>query len=498
MLFAILAENCNDSDRNNTVSVEGSGGAPGEDGGAAGQNNEPGGKICQSEDDCSGDLALCDPNKHLCVECLDEGDCEDNAECASGTCVPVIECQNSRDDCPSGTVCVKEEGEETGICYECGIDADCGDGRECHDHACKLACESDNACVDSGLLCDPDAGFCVECLASGDCADTHYCEGGACKPDLCEPGSSTCAGNAVATCKEDGAGFDEPVACDAGNCVESGGEAQCSGGEGGGGGSGGSGGSSGSSGSGGGGGSGGDDACPDDPDKTAPGACGCGFPEVDACLVHRYSFDGDGTTAFDTVGSAHGTLTGSSQVGGFVSFTGGVDRNYVTLPAGILDGLSDATFEAWVDWYGGGGPLQRIFDFGNHDATSGTSYIYLMANTADGRVRAAYSLNGLANEIGAESKVIASANDLGHLAVVVDAEADTLSLYLDGKFEASAALAYPLSSIGDAWNYLGHSQYAADPDFLAALLEFRIYSTARTTTQIKASRDAGPEVAPTE
>ena len=34
--------------------------------------------------------------------------------------------------------------------------------------------------------------------------------------------------------------------------------------------------------------------------------------------------------------------------------------------------------------------------------------------------------------------------------------------------------------------------------FLAALLEFRIYSTARTAQQIKASRDAGADAAPTQ
>ena len=54
------------------------------------------------------------------------------------------------------------------------------------------------------------------------------------------------------------------------------------------------------------------DQCPEDPDKTEPGVCGCGVPDVDTAqvagcqglkdaLVHRYSFDGTGTVITDSV-----------------------------------------------------------------------------------------------------------------------------------------------------------------------------------------------------
>jgi hypothetical protein len=490
----VLAESCSGSDNDKQARSAGQGGGAGEGAnGTGGAADSPSQGVCQSNDDCSAQHTVCNTAQHLCVECLTADDCE-MADCISGSCVPVLECQNTRDDCPEGTVCVKAAGDTTGRCYECGANADCADDHRCSDHVCKVACDSDTDCVADGLLCDHAKSICVECLVSPDCPEPSNCQAGACVPDVCEPGTSICAGNAVMNCQAEGAGYDAPVACVDSSCMVRGDRAACtkpSEGEGG---------SGGSNGNGGDGNTG--DACPSDPQKTEPGNCGCGFPEQGACLIHRYSFDGDSATLFDTVGSAHGTVTGgnSTQAGGVLYLGGGTgNKNYATLPPDLLKGLEDATFEAFVQWQGNGaGYLQHIFDFGSHNDTSGITYLSLTANTMAGRMRASFSINGSANEVGAESRILNSPTDLEHVAVVVNGKADTLSLYLNGAFEASAALIYPLSYINDASNYLGHSQFAAHPDLLAGILEFRIYSSARTSQQIKASREAGPDAPPSQ
>jgi hypothetical protein len=120
------------------------------------------------------------------------------------------------------------------------------------------------------------------------------------------------------------------------------------------GGSGGSAGTAGTAGTGGCAGAGGaascNDQCPEDPDKTEPGQCGCGVSDV-ACqslidaLVHRYSFDGTGTMISDLVGTSHGTvINGTVSGNGLLTLTTTVATNdYGELPDGILGGLTQST-----------------------------------------------------------------------------------------------------------------------------------------------------------
>jgi len=91
-----------------------------------------------------------------------------------------------------------------------------------------------------------------------------------------------------------------------------------------------------------------------------------------AALVHRYSFDGTGTVATDSVGAADGTVVGARLARtGSVVLAGGSTDQYVDLPNGIIHPLIDATIEVWLTWDGGTG-WQRIFDFGSSNAPEGS------------------------------------------------------------------------------------------------------------------------------
>ncbi len=274
------------------------------------------------------------------------------------------------------------------------------------------------------------------------------------------------------------------------------------GGSGGGGAGGGGGGAGGSAGAGGAGGAGGADMCPDDPNKTEPGKCGCGAADEDSVtgagcgplqdsLVHRYSFEGN---VMDSVGTQHGTLMGGATVtGGALTLAGAKSGQYLDLPNGIISSLTSATLEAWVTWTGSaGGMWQRVFDFGSStmpEGQAGDGAKYLFLSTVN--FRACYTSATPKAEIFTDSGVAFPTAATAHVAVVVNGTTHNLALYLDGQGVGTTTLNLPLSAINDVNNWLGRSQYAADDYFGGKISEFRIYNAALTGPQLKTSLKMG-------
>jgi hypothetical protein len=261
------------------------------------------------------------------------------------------------------------------------------------------------------------------------------------------------------------------------------------------------------------------DGCPDQPAKTAPGLCGCDWPDDDAsepgvascrglldALVHRFTFDGSGTEVRDALGGPAGSVVDAELTGdGAVTLAGRMTDQYVDLPNGLVSGLESATLEAWLTWYGGP-EWQRIFDFGDdqtgvEDAQgSGATYLFLTPRITDdgGRlVRVAYQRSGYP-EIQLDATRTFPSGTLTHVAVTFDGASSIWALYLDGGLENSTTVTsvpLQLSAIDDLNDWLGRSQYAADPELGATIEEFRIYSVALSAAQIRTSFSAGPNPA---
>jgi hypothetical protein len=219
-----------------------------------------------------------------------------------------------------------------------------------------------------------------------------------------------------------------------------------------------------------------------------------------SALVHRYSFDGTGTEVIDSVGGVNGTVMNASLSGsGSLTLAGTTSDQYVDLPNGLVSQLTSVTIEAWVIW-DGGADWQRVFDFG--DSTSdiegtqgqGRSYLFLTASSGStgSGVRAAYKRVG-ASEIAVGASQDLPSGRLCHVAVVVDGQSRTLSLYRDGELADSAGNVGALSQINDVNNWLGRSQFTSDPELAGTYQEFRIYNGALSEAQIQASRTAGPD-----
>jgi len=159
--------------------------------------------------------------------------------------------------------------------------------------------------------------------------------------------------------------------------------------------------------------------------------------------------------------------------------------------------LTNATFEAWVTWSGvgntGSALWQRIFDFGDQTGSVGNIYLFLTPQSDTG------VLVGLTNDhsLDDDDNVITSTalpQDVEkHLAVVIDNDASTLRLYIDGVSQGSVQMRTNLAQINAVHCWLGRSNFTIDSEFNGRFNEFRIWGVALSDEQISVSFDAGPD-----
>lgn len=154
----------------------------------------------------------------------------------------------------------------------------------------------------------------------------------------------------------------------------------------------------------------------------------------------------------------------------------------VTLPPNIA-GSNAFSFAAWVKWDGGAN-WQRIFDFGN----STTHYLFLSPNASGSNLRFAIK-NG-----GSEQIVQTTAMPVGiwqHVAVTLSGT--TARLYVNGaQVAVNTGMSILPSTFNPHVNFLGKSQFPADPMFKGVLDEVLIADTALSAAQIAALQTNAP------
>jgi hypothetical protein len=216
------------------------------------------------------------------------------------------------------------------------------------------------------------------------------------------------------------------------------------------------------------------------------------LPPKTPTLLHRYSFDSD---ASDSVGGANGQLMSAIVTNG-AAVLSGKKPSYVSLPANLVTNITDTSFEMWITW-NGGGPWQRIFDFGNSGAAAGqqgaaTQSIFLTPNNGN-----VMDLSIFPNGIGGQQVINSSPLSVGklhHIVWTYDALATTARLYVDAKQVGSNSnMTYTLAGLGSTDNnWLGHSQYTQDSDFAGSIAEFRIYDAALSPEMVQTNFVTGP------
>ncbi|SDD08420.1 Alginate lyase [Variovorax sp. CF079] len=192
-----------------------------------------------------------------------------------------------------------------------------------------------------------------------------------------------------------------------------------------------------------------------------------------------------GTTAADGSGNGqNGTLQGGASWGegrsGGRALALDGSSGHLALPTGVLSSLGDFTIALWVYW-NAAVTNTRVFDFGSSDI----AYLALLPRDAGGSMR--FTVTGTTWY--GEQSIVASALPTGrwvHLAVTLSGTTGTL--YVDGVAAGSNnAIALAPFQLGDTTqNWLGRSQYPADPCFNGRMQDLRIYSGALSAAEIAA------------
>lgn len=156
--------------------------------------------------------------------------------------------------------------------------------------------------------------------------------------------------------------------------------------------------------------------------------------------------------------------------------------SFIQLPATVANSR-DLTFAAWLYWQGGNS-WQRIFDFGNDT----DHYVFLTAkpSTAN-RMRLAIKNGGSEQQINATATH--KTKQWMHVAVTFSEEG--ITLYLDGQpAGGSSSIDIRPADFRPVLNYVGRSQFSADPMLNATVDDVRIYNYALTASEVAALYDA--------
>ncbi len=157
-------------------------------------------------------------------------------------------------------------------------------------------------------------------------------------------------------------------------------------------------------------------------------------------------------------------------------FDGATTR--VTLPQNVARG--DAfSFAAWVNWRGGAA-WQRIFDFGS----STTHYMFLTPNTSGGKLQFGITTNGPSGKQYVETAGL-PVGQWTHVAITL--AGNTARIYTNGTLAATATgITLRPSVVRPLCNYLGKSQWPADPHFNGVLDAVLITDYALSAAQVAA------------
>lgn len=201
---------------------------------------------------------------------------------------------------------------------------------------------------------------------------------------------------------------------------------------------------------------------------------------------------------FDTDAREHSGLYNGSFPNG-ATITNDPNRGKVLL----LDGVSQyvvvsnsvanaSTFAAWVKWYGGSPQTatnwQRIFDFG----TNTSEYLFLTPRANTGVMRFAINNGGGEQQINAP--IALPTNSWCHVAVTLDGSRGVLYLNANPIATNTSLTIRPWQLLCKS-NYLGRSQFAADPYFNGEIDSFRVFSRALSAAEVRDDAYAHPALA---
>jgi autotransporter-associated beta strand protein len=206
--------------------------------------------------------------------------------------------------------------------------------------------------------------------------------------------------------------------------------------------------------------------------------------------IANYKFAGN---ANDSTGNFNATVSGTATYGAgptagsqALNFDG--SSTYLTLPSSLTpttsggtSGLTSAvTVDTWVKW-NGGNPWQRIFDFG----TGTNAYMFLTPDSSAGTMRFAITTGGGSQEEDFDTTELTTGTWV-NLAVTLGGH--SVILYVNGRPVTAGQILFNPSSVFTGAttidDFIGKSQYSADPLFSGSMSGFQIWNYALTQSQV--------------
>lgn len=180
----------------------------------------------------------------------------------------------------------------------------------------------------------------------------------------------------------------------------------------------------------------------------------------------------------------HGTLVGGATWGvgrsaGSHALALDGSSGHLVLPTGILADMSDFSVTAWVYWNAAVSNT-RIFDFGWNDV----SYMALIPRDGKGVMRFCTTGTTWLGEQGVAANSALPTGKWVHVALTLSGKLATL--YMDGVLANSASSVdlVPFQLGATSQNWLGRSQYAADPFFNGRIQDFRLFAGALSASDV--------------
>ncbi len=210
-----------------------------------------------------------------------------------------------------------------------------------------------------------------------------------------------------------------------------------------------------------------------------------GWPTLTNDWSALYTFDTDARehrAQFNGSLRSGASITNEPDRGRVLNLDG--TTNHVFLPHALANA---STFATWVKW-NGGGDWQRIFDFG----TNTSRYLFLTPRANTGVMRFAIRNGGAEQIINAPTAL--PTNSWVHVAVTLDGQRGIL--YQNGlPIATNNGLTIRPWQLLARSNYLGESQFEADPGFNGKLDSFRVFGRALSASEIKEIALAHPALA---